>query len=66
MHAVNNSLAVIFDSALVEDRVSLLLGVAATIGEPEDRILQSTHFFFCWLHDCSRIESLLNLSPISV
>ena len=46
MHAVNNSLAVIFDSALVEDRVSLLLGVAATIGEPEDRILQSTHFFF--------------------
>ena len=33
MHAVNNSLAVLFDSALVEDRVSLLLGVAATIGE---------------------------------
>lgn len=35
MHAVNNSLALIFDAALVEDRGSLLLGVAATIGKVE-------------------------------
>ena len=33
LHAINNTLAVLFDSALVDDRASLLLGVAATIGE---------------------------------